>query len=145
MSEASTGQLPAEPANLFPPLTVADVNTCRHSSWHPRFRAHTPKTSILNVPEPFISYLEADGITVPRASDLARPSQEDYQDSSSSSSDGEEDEYEADGSDEEAERQPKWCFPEFDAAVRQVIDKYDAVFPKFNWSAPQVRIFSLQT
>lgn len=147
MSEASTSQLPAEPVSLFPPLTVTDVNTCRHSSWHPRFRAHTPKTSILNVPPEFVKYLEADGITVPRASDLPHPSQEDYQES-----DDEAEEEESSGSeeeenddDDEAASQPKWCFPEFDAAVRRVIDKYEAVFPKLNWSAPQVRITSLQS
>ena len=29
-------------------------------------------------------------------------------------------------------------FPELDAKIRQVIDEYDAVFPKLNWTAPQV-------
>lgn len=29
-------------------------------------------------------------------------------------------------------------FPELDAKIRQVIDEYGAVFPKLNWTSPQV-------
>jgi hypothetical protein len=48
-------------------------------------------------------------------------------------SDSESEEEEAD------EDQPVFSFPRLDAEIRSALEKYDgAVFPKLNWSSPQV-------
>lgn len=53
-----------------------------------------------------------------------------------SDSDDDEDEIENDSDEEEYQV----SFPELDAEIRRIITRYDgAVFPKLNWSSPQVR------
>lgn len=48
------------------------------------------------------------------------------------------------GSDSESDQTWKHSFPALDAEIRQVIEKYNgAVFPKLNWSSPQVDFIDL--
>ncbi len=37
---------------------------------------------------------------------------------------------------------PRYAFPELDDQIRRCIKEYGAVFPKLNFSAPKVRLFS---
>lgn len=61
-----------------------------------------------------------------------------------------EDEEEAEDSsdDEDAIQRPKYDFSKLSPRIQQVIDDYGAVFPKLNWSSPQVcliqQIYALQ-
>lgn len=45
-----------------------------------------------------------------------------------------------DEEDEEAIRRPHYDFSKLSPRIQQVIDDYGAVFPKLNWSSPQVRL-----
>lgn len=110
----------------FPTLTRAEVDACRTASWHNNFRAHTPKTRLLQLPQALLEYLEADGLVVPVGSDSAEEPPQDVKGASDSDSDSEESE--------------TWSFPELDRQIRQVLEDFEAVFPKFTWSAPQVRM-----
>lgn len=96
----------------------------------------------LNAIQPdFIEWLEADGLVLPKDSaeqPATRPNVDSDSDSDNqdrmSATQGDEDEEE---DDEEGAAAPS--FPALDARIRQVIRDYDgAVFPKLNWSAPQV-------
>jgi hypothetical protein len=42
--------------------------------------------------------------------------------------------------DGESDRRSKYAFPELDAQIRAVIARYDAVFPKLNFSSPKVNL-----
>jgi hypothetical protein len=56
----------------FPPLTRQSVDNCAFVSWHETFRRHTPKATVLQLPDEFLRYLESDGIYVPEGSDFER-------------------------------------------------------------------------
>lgn len=54
-------------------------------------------------------------------------------------SDSESDEEEEEDSDSDDEPVKQFSFPQLDAEIRSVLSRYDgAVFPKLNWSSPQV-------
>lgn len=102
-------------------LTPPNLNQFKHSSWHSVFRSHTPKTTILTLPPRFIEWLESDGIVLPLGSESVVAKPEEYEE------------------DPEEDEEASWKFPELDQRIRAIVDKYDgAVFPKFDFSAPQV-------
>jgi len=108
----------------FPTLVRSSVDACKHSSWYPVFRTHSPKTTVISpLSKEFIDYLESDGIFAPRGSGYEQEA-----------------EGESSGSDEEdGDMHRQFAFPELDAQIRKVIQQYEgAVFPKLNWSSPQV-------
>jgi D123 len=48
--------------------------------------------------------------------------------------------FDADGSAVDEDEGPSYSFPELDSRIREVIERYEgSVFPKLNWSSPQVR------
>jgi hypothetical protein len=52
----------------------------------------------------------------------------------------EDSDFDADGSTVGEDEGPSYSFPELDSRIREVIEQYDgSVFPKLNWSSPQVR------
>ena len=123
-------------ADVFPPLRRQTVRNCRYSSWSPRFRRHTPKASVIKpLPAAFIDYLEADGVFVPTGSSSYSPSDESVEfdaDAKSVASDDSDDS-------EEEDLTSKFSFRELYAQIRSILAIYDsAVFPKLNWSSPQV-------
>ena len=138
--------------SVFPPLYTADVLACQFSSWYPRFRRIAPKaTTVRPLPEDehLIDFLEADGLFLPEGSgpmgSVQSPSRcrlpSLFADDAmlairiSELSDSESEEEEADD-----DEQPVFSFPRLDAEIRSALEKYDgAVFPKLNWSSPQVR------
>lgn len=105
----------------FPALHKRTVNACLYSSWQPHFKKHTPKATILALPDSFLEYLEADGVFIPRGSGHAH-----------------EEEGWSDEGDDDDGLQKNFAFPELDDKIREIIQAYGSVFPKFSWSSPQV-------
>ncbi|BGP25057.1 hypothetical protein JCM10295v2_003977 [Rhodotorula toruloides] len=129
----------------FPPLHTADVLACQFSHWYPLFKRVSPKATVVRpIPdeEAFVEYLETDGLFLPDGSGpmgLSELSDSDSDDSSSSSSSTSS----ADGADgrpnSPRHQRRQFSFPHLDAEIRSALEKYDgAVFPKLNWSSPQV-------
>ncbi|KAF8558299.1 D123-domain-containing protein [Imleria badia] len=82
-------------------------------------------TIIKPLDQSFKSYLESDGVFIPEGSeDVVAESTLSDEDESESS----------DVSEPEGQR---FSFPELDAEIRAAIDKYQAVFPKLNFSSPK--------
>lgn len=136
----------------FPPLTRAAVLACQFSSWYPTFRKHSPKATVIRpLEDRFIDYLESDGLFLPEGSGpmgyvelqlfllplVANPLIPLCLYRVSELSD---DEDSRNGSESEDDQSWQVTFPELDADIRRILTKYDgAVFPKLNWSSPQVR------
>jgi hypothetical protein len=97
----------------MPPLTRADLNACKHSSWLPNFKALTPKATVLPLSLDFVAYLRKDGIFLPDPNGLS------YADADSDEEDN------------------QFSFPALHDEIQAAIEKYGAVFPKLNWSSPQ--------
>lgn len=114
--------------SAFPPLTRSTVLACAVQSWLPRFRRCTPKTTVIALPPDFFDYLDADGIFIPDGSAPAA-----LEGQVSELSDSDDDAAGSDGS--SVGDAPSFAFPEIDARIREVIERYGgAVFPKLSWS-----------
>jgi D123 len=113
----------------FPPLKKSQVMNCSYHSWHPRYRAITPKARLVPLTTPFLAYLRADGIFLPDDN----PPQDSDGDSGIFSG------AEADGQAEEEEDvdvAAEWR--EVHEAVKSTIAELGGkVVPKLNWSAPK--------
>ncbi|TFK52520.1 cytoplasmic protein [Heliocybe sulcata] len=115
-----------EPSNpLFPPLTRDNVLAFQFSSWYPKFRQISIKSTVIRpLSKEFREYLDADGVFLPE---------------------GSEDQYVLttalysviDGDSDDSHPGTKYAFPELDAQIRQAIAEYDGVFPKLNFSSPR--------
>ncbi|KAI5061603.1 hypothetical protein GOP47_0024108 [Adiantum capillus-veneris] len=111
-------------------MKARDLELCQIQHWFPRFKSLSLKTIILPLPESFISYLEEDGLFLPRNSE-ALPAR-----AKGSCEDGDYRHW-AEEDDEADEPNPP-SFPELEAEVAESIAKLDGfVFPKLNWSAPK--------
>jgi hypothetical protein len=114
----------------FPPLTKSQVLNCSYHSWHPWYRAITPKARLIPLTTPFLDYLRADGIFLP---DENPP--QDWSDGDSGIFSG----AEADGQAEEEEDvdvAAEWR--DVHEAVKSTIAELGGkVVPKMNWSAPK--------
>ncbi|GJJ10495.1 hypothetical protein Clacol_004721 [Clathrus columnatus] len=83
----------------------------------------------------FRNYLTSDGISIPEGS-------ENYLAKSTLSDSSEE----GDDSDSDKDAQnPTYSFPQLDEQIRAQIKKYEAVFPKLNWSSPKDTSWVLPT
>lgn len=113
----------------FPPVTKAHILNCSYHSWWPRYRAITPKSRIIPLPEPFLEYLRADGIILP---DDDAPVLETTDDDSGvfSASD------ELDEDDEDEDVASRWR-ETHDAIKRIIAELGGKIVPKLNWSAPK--------
>lgn len=49
----------------FPPVSSAHILNCSVHSWYPRNRSLTPKSRLIALTQPFLTYLRADGIVLP--------------------------------------------------------------------------------
>ncbi|WWC96441.1 hypothetical protein V866_003309 [Kwoniella sp. B9012] len=135
-----------EECDLFPTLTRQQIEAARTSSWYDTFEDITFDSTVIDLSElgeeeEFLHWLEADSIFLPEGSEgryapesstsstrrRSSSNASSYSSSSSSSSDA-----------------PVYHLPKLNAAIRQVIEKYDGlVFPKLNWTAPKDAAFIL--
>uniref|UniRef100_A0A8C4Q4S6 Translation initiation factor eIF2 assembly protein n=1 Tax=Eptatretus burgeri TaxID=7764 RepID=A0A8C4Q4S6_EPTBU len=99
---------------------------CQFSEWYPRFKKHTIKSIVLQIPPEVIDYLHDDGtLVLPIRNDC--PSR--HEDETEEWSDEE-------SSDVPTLSPPK--FPEFESRVEEAIAELGGrVFPKLNWSSPK--------
>lgn len=63
----SEGSPPATLANTlpFPPTPASHILNCSFHSWYPRLRGKSPKARLIQLSQPFLDYLRADGIVLP--------------------------------------------------------------------------------
>jgi hypothetical protein len=55
---------------LFPPLSRSALLAFQFSSWYPRFKDITPRSTVIRpLPNDFIEYLLSDGVYVPEGSE----------------------------------------------------------------------------
>ncbi|KAH7885052.1 D123-domain-containing protein [Phlebopus sp. FC_14] len=112
----------------LPLLTPSYILAFQFSSWYPSFARVSPRSTILRpLDEPFINYLESDGILVPDGSEDV-PAESTLED---------EDESDASGDEEVETDTVHFSFPELDESIRRAIREYGAVFPKLNFSSPK--------
>ena len=116
------------------PLTDATTAllATQYGTWYPALRAHTPKSMVLDVEEiqpEFVAWLDEDGLVLSDANDDRGPLRTVPRD--------EDLEVLSNPSEEEDEEDQGAYFPALNDKIRAVLDRYGAVFPKFNWSAPQ--------
>jgi len=118
--------------------TAADVLACQFSSWYPVFsnlqvrykgRSNvTIKSTILDLPESFLHYLNTDGLILPANTKTSSVLLEANRTPDWSSDDDEDDEPGA----------AHFEFEELNAAIDDAITSLGgAVIPKLNWSAPK--------
>lgn len=81
------------------------------------------------MPPELREYLLADGLFAPRGSTDDNDGSENEDDEDSETEDG----------------KVSFAFPTLDAQIREAISKYDAVFPKLNWSSPKDAQWVLST
>ncbi|KAH9874874.1 hypothetical protein J1614_004361 [Plenodomus biglobosus] len=114
----------------FPPVTKQHILNCSYHSWHPRYRAVTPKARLIPLPPAFLDYLRSDGIVLPRE-DGDNPTWSDNDSGIFSGADNNDD-------DEEEEADPSMHWRETHEAIENTIAELGGtVAPKLNWSAPK--------
>ncbi|KAG9315670.1 putative cytoplasmic protein [Chiua virens] len=123
------GDIGLSDASVFPQVHPSYILAFQFSSWFPSFASISIRSTIIRpLDQSFKTYLESDGVFVPEGS-------EDVLAESTLSDDDEDSEKEgSDGFEPEA---PHFSFPELDASIRAAIKKYQAVFPKLNFSSPK--------
>ena len=112
-----------QPRSLpFPPVTRSHILNCAYNAWWPRYRAFVPKSRIIPLTQPFIDYLQADGIFLPE--DDASPTsgrQHGYDDQSSEST-------------QDIAQEWRPLHNQIKATIKELGGK---VVPKLNWSSPK--------
>ena len=107
----------AEPRRLpFPPLTKQHILNCAYNAWWPKYRSFVPKSRIIPLTQPFIDYLQADGIFLPSDNTV----REGYEES-----------------DEEQEDVAAEWRPLHEQIQTTIKELGGKVLPKLNWSAPK--------
>ncbi|XP_011647654.1 cell division cycle protein 123 homolog [Pogonomyrmex barbatus] len=96
---------------------------CSFSSWYPIFKKNSLEARILYIPDEVLKYLEHDTFVLPLEAARSLPQDSEWADGSPVTCEEEETDY-----------QP--TFPEFSQQIQEVLDEYDAVFIKTNWSTP---------
>ncbi|KAF9236465.1 D123-domain-containing protein [Melanogaster broomeanus] len=113
------------PPSVFPSFTPSYFLAFQFSTWFPSLAHVSLKSTIIRpLDQSFRNYLESDGVYVPEGS-------EDVPAESTLSDD------ESDGAGDSEPAPEHVSFPELDAAIRRAIEKYQAVFPKLNFSSPK--------
>ncbi|KAF1926881.1 cell division cycle protein [Didymella exigua CBS 183.55] len=114
----------------FPPVTKQHILNCSYHSWHPTYRAVTPKARLVPLPAAFLDYLRSDGIVLP-PEDTDNPTWSDDDSGIFSGADNN------DGG-EEAELDPSIHWRDTHDAIERTIEELGGkVAPKLNWSAPK--------
>ncbi|KAF2633222.1 D123-domain-containing protein [Macroventuria anomochaeta] len=114
----------------FPPVTKQHILNCSYHSWHPKYRAITPKARLVPLPATFLEYLRSDGIVLP-PEDTDNPTWSDDDSGIFSGADNN------DGGEEE-EADPSVLWRDTHEAIEGAIEALGGkVAPKLNWSAPK--------
>ncbi|CAO2648409.1 Nn.00g076760.m01.CDS01 [Neocucurbitaria sp. VM-36] len=114
----------------FPPVTKEHILNCSYHSWHPRYRAVTPKARLIPLPTAFLDYLRSDGIILP-PEDTDNPTWSDSDSGIFSGADNNDD-------DEEETVDPSAHWRDTHEAIERTIEELGGkVAPKLNWSAPK--------
>ena len=103
----------------------------QYGTWYPKLRQCAPKSAVLNLDElqpEFLDWLEEDGLVLSEANDARGPRERVRRNV--------EQEAREVLSDEEDDEEDEPQFPALNARIYEILDKYGAVFPKLNWSAP---------
>ncbi|XP_011876156.1 PREDICTED: cell division cycle protein 123 homolog [Vollenhovia emeryi] len=96
---------------------------CSFSSWYPTFKKDSLEARILRIPDEVLKYLEHDTFILPLEATGSFPDSSEWADGSPVTRE-----------EEETDCQP--TFPEFSRQIQEILDEYDAVFVKTNWSTP---------
>lgn len=119
----------------FPPVTRQHILNCSYHSWHPTYRAITPKARLVPLPDAFLAYLRADGIILPPEHGDGGEDGAVWSDSDSGIFSGADNEA---GDDAEPDFDPSTEWRDTHEAIAATIDELGgAVAPKLNWSAPK--------
>ncbi|CAF1255537.1 unnamed protein product [Rotaria sordida] len=115
----------------LPRVSVQDVLNCSFPVWYPIFEKHSFKSVILKLTDDVVQYLRSDKFYLPTG---ANEAMDEMRRLNTESSDDEDH-----WSDEDADNDTtnKISFPEFEQQIKNVLEQYDAVFPKLNWSSPK--------
>lgn len=115
----------------------ADIFACQFHRWYPTFRTSRPRTTtfksaVIPVPDQFVEYLLADGVTLP----VGCPAISSTVGGGELSDDSDSEDNESCASSKDATC--PFAFPDLDKAVTEAIQKLGGqVLPKLNWSAPK--------
>ncbi|XP_029034365.1 cell division cycle protein 123 homolog [Osmia bicornis bicornis] len=96
---------------------------CSFASWYPQFRKDSLNATILDIPEEVLKYLEHDAFILPIEATNSGLQNPEWLDGSPVINE-----------EQSLDFQP--TFPQFSKKIQDVIDEYDAVFIKSNWSSP---------
>jgi hypothetical protein len=114
----------------FPPVTKQHILNCSYHSWHPKYRAITPKARLVPLPAAFLEYLRSDGIVLP-PEETDNPTWSDDDSGIFSGADNNEG-----GEEEDADPSIHWR-DTHEAIERTIEELGGKVAPKLNWSAPK--------
>ncbi|KAF1961138.1 D123-domain-containing protein [Byssothecium circinans] len=123
----------------FPPVTKSHILNCSFHSWHPKYKAITPKARLVPLPDAFLSYLREDGIILP-PEDTDDPQWSDNDSGIFSGADNEADD------DDGPAYDPSANWRDTHDAIEATIEELGGkVAPKLNWSAPKDATFMAAT
>ncbi|XP_077240687.1 temperature sensing protein-like protein [Tasmannia lanceolata] len=119
-----------------------EVKRCQIQEWYPRFKPHSIKTLIHELPESFIQYLLQDSgpfllpLSISGEDALPRRKINNLDSDSIIPSDSESESNSDSDSDSESPTAPS--FPDLESEIKSSIETLGgAIFPKLNWSAPK--------
>ncbi|XP_042907499.1 translation initiation factor eIF2 assembly protein isoform X2 [Parasteatoda tepidariorum] len=111
-------------------MKIEEVEQCSFQNWYNNFKNVSVKSIILPLPDDFIKYILADGIILPKSTNVSHVVSTNDSDLSDEEETWEEDT-------DEAEPEAPY-FPEFDQSIENAIESLGGkVFPKLNWSSPK--------
>lgn len=116
--DGTVEHLPQPRSLPFPPLTKKHILNCAYNSWWPQYRAFVPKSRIIPLTQPFVDYLQADGIYLPADEGNSHPGfEEDTEDAT-----------------EDVAKDWRPLHEQIKATIKGLGGK---VLPKLNWSSPK--------
>lgn len=140
---------------VLPLPTKTVLEACSFANWYPNFTFHTFQSTIIPISSDLFAYLtdDADGLFLP--TDEGDRYQSQLSDSDDDDASSIKEDMEAsieltkypsrgDTNGNTFRYQQTYDFPQLNQQIRDIISIYGSVFPKLNWSAPQVR-FSFAT
>nr|ACI90369.1 cell division cycle protein 123-like protein [Philodina roseola] len=102
-----------------PRVSVQDVLNCSFSNWYPIFEKHSLKSAILPLTDDVLEYLRSDEFYLPTSANKVMDEMRHEKNESSDDDDDDDDED---------------SVSDFSSSL---LDEFDAVFPKLNWSSPK--------